>query len=96
MKVKIKDIAKAAGVSPTAVSQVLNDRPCRLAEATKEKILRVAREMKFQDQGLISADRFGNIKTVGLILPEPIPFFLDLAYKITQELYKKGYNIPVR
>ena len=51
MKVKIKDIAKAAGVSPTAVSQVLNDRPCRLAEATKEKILRVAREMKFQDKG---------------------------------------------
>ena len=93
MKVKIKDIAKAAGVSPTAVSQVLNDRPCRLAEATKEKILRVAREMKFQDQELIAADRFGNIKTVGLIISEPIPFFLDLSYKITQELYKKGYTV---
>ena len=93
MKVKIKDIAKAAGVSPTAVSQVLNDRPCRLADATKEKILRVAREMKFQNQEFVLEKGIGSIKTIGLIIPEPVPFFIELSYKITQELYRRGYTV---
>ena len=93
MKVKIKDIAVAAGVSPSAVSQVLNDRPCRLSDATKEKILRVAREMKFQNQKFISTDGVGRMKTIGLILPEQAPFFLDLSYKISRELYQKGYTV---
>lgn len=50
MKVKAKDIAKAAGVSTTAVSLVMNGKDSRISEATREKILRIAREMKFQGE----------------------------------------------
>ena len=50
MKVKAKDIAKAAGVSTTAVSLVMNGKDSRISEATQEKILRIAREMKFQSE----------------------------------------------
>ena len=50
MKVKAKDIAKAAGVSTTAVSLVLNGKDSRISEATKEKILRISREMAFQSE----------------------------------------------
>lgn len=92
MKVRVKDIAMAAGVSSTAVSQVLNNRPCRLADATKEKILRVAREMKFQNHEFIPAEGIGNIKTIGLIIPEQSPFFIELAYKMSKELYDRGYT----
>lgn len=93
MKVRIKDIAQAAGVSSTAVSQVLNNRPCRLADVTKEKILRVAREMKFQDQEIISTKSLGNIKTIGLIIPEKGNYFQNLAYKISEYLFLKGYTV---
>lgn len=93
MKVKIKDIAQAAGVSSTAVSQVLNNRPCRLADATKEKILRVAREMKFQNKEIVSMESLGNIKTIGLIIPEKGKYFQNLAYKINEYLFSNGYTV---
>lgn len=38
MKITIKDIAAAVGVSPATVSLVLNNRPSRIAEETKERI----------------------------------------------------------
>ena len=50
MKVKVKDIAAQAGVSTTAVSLVLNHKPCRIAEDTKEKIFRVAAELEYQQK----------------------------------------------
>lgn len=93
MKVRIKDIAQAAGVSPTAVSQVLNNRPCRLADATKEKILRVAREMKFQNQDKVSVEQIGNIKTIGIIIPGVGKYFCELAYAISEQLFLKGYTV---
>ena len=43
MRVKVKDIAKAAGVSTTAVSLVLNGKPSRLSDAAKEKITQIGR-----------------------------------------------------
>ncbi len=38
MKVKAKDIAKAAGVSTTAVSLVMNGKDSRISEATRIKM----------------------------------------------------------
>ena len=37
MKVKIQDVAKKAGVSPTTVSRVLNNRGY-ISEETREKV----------------------------------------------------------
>ena len=42
MKITIKDIAAAVGVSPATVSLVLNNRPSRIAEETKERIKKTA------------------------------------------------------
>lgn len=46
MGVRIKDIAKASGVSPAAVSLVLNNRP-GVGEGTRKKILGIARAMEY-------------------------------------------------
>ena len=48
MKVTIKDIAQAAGLSPATISLVLNNRPSRIAPQTKERILTIAREMGYR------------------------------------------------
>lgn len=50
-QVKGKDIARAAGVSTSAVSLVLNDKPCRLSDKHQgAHILRAAREMRFEKE----------------------------------------------
>lgn len=94
LKVKVKDIAKAAGVSTTAVSLVLNDKPCRLSESTKEHIWRIARELKFQNEHTISPEGLGKVKTVGLVLPDSGNlFFARLAAEISQCLFLEGYTV---
>lgn len=93
MKVKAKDIAKAAGVSTTAVSLVMNGKDSRISEATREKILRIAREMKFQ--GEISV-RPGSqrTKTLGLVLPDlEGPVFRVWMNKVQEYAFQKGYTV---
>ena len=95
MKVIVKDIAKAAGVSPTAVSLVLNDKPSRLAEGTKERILQVAREMQFQLDGKKTSGGFeGHTKTLGLIVPgEGSAFHEELAREVHRYAAGTGYVV---
>lgn len=94
LKVKVKDIAQAAGVSPTAVSLVLNDKPCRLSDSTKERIRRVAREMKFQKENYISLDALGKVRTIGLVIPDiENRFFQKLSVKISRCLFAEGYTV---
>lgn len=48
MKVTIKDIAKKAGVSVSTVSLVLNDRPCRVAQQTRDTIKDIAKQYNYK------------------------------------------------
>lgn len=94
MKVKVKDIAAQAGVSTTAVSLVLNHKPCRIAEDTKEKIFRVAAELEYQQKNYGIFQGFKKVKTLGLIIPEiDNPFFAQLAEKISYYAAQSGYTV---
>lgn len=94
MKVKVKDIAQAAGVSTTAVSLVLNGKPSRLSEATKEKIIRIARELAFQNEYSLQSASHKKVQTLGLILPSiREPFYLRLAEEIERRAYNMGYTV---
>ena len=37
-KVTLRDITNEVGLSPTSVSLVLNDRPCKVSAASKQRI----------------------------------------------------------
>jgi len=94
LKVKVKDIAKAAGVSATAVSLVLNDKPCRLSEATKEHILRIAREMRFQNENHMNFTSAGRVKTVGLVIPDVQNlFYQQVSLAVSRYLEAEGYVV---
>lgn len=94
MKVKVKDIAAQAGVSTTAVSLVLNHKPCRIAEDTKEKIFRVAAELEYQQKNYGIFQGFKKVKTLGLIIPEiDNPFFAQLAESLTRHASQAGYTV---
>lgn len=94
MKVKVKDIAKAAGVSTTAVSLVVNGKPSRLSDATKEKIMRIAREMAFQNEFTVEQLAYQRVKTLGLVVPNiDDPVYMRLATGIQEYAYTSGYTV---
>lgn len=94
MKVKAKDIAKAAGVSATAVSLVMNGKDSRISEATREKILRIAREMAFQGESTVQPGGSQRTRTLGLVLPDlRDPVFGQWMAEIPEYAFRKGYTV---
>lgn len=47
MKPTVRDIAKEAGVSIASVSLILNNKPCRITDATRQKILDTAKALGY-------------------------------------------------
>ncbi|MGW0732571.1 LacI family DNA-binding transcriptional regulator [Streptomyces sp. NPDC002851] len=87
----IKDIARRAGVSESAVSFALNGRP-GVSEGTRERIRRVAEELGWQPNSAaraLSGERSGSI---GLVLARPAhtlgveSFFLRLVSGVQEVL----------
>ncbi|MBU9727028.1 LacI family transcriptional regulator [Lachnospiraceae bacterium ASD4241] len=94
MKVKVKDIARVAGVSPTTVSLVLNNKPSRIADDTKEHIFRVAREMQFQMASEVDFSEYRKVKTLGMIVPDKKnPFYDRLAEEVADCAFLRGYTL---
>lgn len=94
MKIKVKDIAAAAGVSPATVSLVLNNKPSRISEDTREHILRIANEMQLQKQNTALFTEYKRVQTIGLIIPEcHNPFFQGMALAVVEAADSSGYTI---
>lgn len=70
MKITIKDIAAAAGVSPSTVSLVLNDRPSRIAEETKERIKKTAKELGYAPNSAAVLLKTNRSYSLGLLIPD--------------------------
>jgi len=68
MSTRLKDIAALTGVSPTAVSYVLNGRGGKVAPATREKVLRAADRLGYRPNGAARAVREGRHGAVALIM----------------------------
>lgn len=87
----IKDIARRAGVSESAVSFALNDRP-GVSPATRERVRRVAEQLGWQPSTAARALSGEGSATVGLVLARPAStlgvesFFLQLVSGIQEAL----------
>jgi LacI family transcriptional regulator len=93
MPVTIRDVAKAAGVSPATVSRTLST-PEIVEEATRERVQRVADHLGYRPnraaRGLITG-RTGNF---GLILPDLAnPFFPSVVKGIQQAAHEADYQV---
>ncbi|MEU5811949.1 LacI family DNA-binding transcriptional regulator [Streptomyces sp. NPDC047718] len=90
----IKDIARRAGVSESAVSFALNDRP-GVSEGTRARVRRVAEELGWQPNSAARALSGERCGAVGLVLARPAhtlgveSFFLQLVSGI-QEVLSAG------
>ncbi|WP_078551335.1 LacI family DNA-binding transcriptional regulator [Bacillus alkalicellulosilyticus] len=67
MKITIKELATICGVSAGTVDRALNNRP-GISEKTKNKILKVAKEMKYQPDYTARSLVIGKTMTIGVVL----------------------------
>ena len=67
----LKDVAELAGLSKTAVSLILNDRPgSRLSAEAVEKVRAAAAELDYRPNPAARSLRVGKTRTIGLISDE--------------------------
>jgi len=66
-RVKLVDIAQASGVSLTAVSLALNEKP-GISQETRARVLEVARTLGYRFKTPVSSTPLKTIKTIGLLV----------------------------
>ena len=95
MAVTIKEIAQRCGVSEGTVDRALNNRK-GISEATKAKIMEVAKEMGYKPNHLAQCLATGSTKTIGVVCPDiHNHFFSMLIEAIEHEATKQGYFITL-
>jgi LacI family transcriptional regulator len=95
MKVTIKDIAKAAGISHQAVSMVLRGEN-RISQKTREKVLGVAAELGYVPNLAAQDLRSGASNWIGLIVNDiSNPFYSTMARVATQAAIERGYQLII-
>ena len=67
----LADVARLAGLSPTTVSMVLNNRPnTRLSEEAAERVRAAAARLNYRPNPAARGLRLGKTRTVGFISDE--------------------------
>lgn len=89
------DIARAAGVSRSAVSHVLNQNG-RISEATRDRVLRAAREMGYRPHGTVCEPASRRSRRLVVILPYlDNPFFDTLVRHLRHYAVEAGRALVV-
>lgn len=95
MSVTIKDIAKAAGVSPSTVSRTLSNH-YSISEKTKEKIRKVMDELGYQ-----ANIQSSEIKSIGVVFPKSHidayenPFYMEAVRGISKICNQQNYIMNI-
>src|SRR6266545_3547834 len=92
-QVTLADIATLAAVTPMTVSRVVNQNGYVNA-VTRERVLRVAREMNYRRNGLARGLKRQRTETIGLVIGDIAnPFAAELSRGVREVLEKRGYTL---
>ncbi len=93
MKPKIEDVAKLAGVSPTTVSRVLNNRGY-ISKETRENVHKAMNELNYFPNDVARSLFNKRTNLIGLIFPTTSnPFFGELIFHIENICALLGYRV---
>ncbi|MBD8500386.1 LacI family DNA-binding transcriptional regulator [Paenibacillus arenosi] len=96
MKITIKDIAREANLSLSAVSQVLNNKPCRVSEEKKELIRSIAKKYNYSPNQIARSLVTKRTHTFGLIMPDiENIFFSSFAKRLEANCRRHGYALII-
>jgi len=92
--VTIQDVAKAAGVSSTSVSNYLNDRMGEMRLETRERIARAIRDLGYMPNSAARQLKTGHAPMLGLLVPTVVnPYYGELAVAVDAAAQKKGFRV---
>lgn len=96
MRATIKDVARAAGVSPTTVSLIINEKPVPISKDTRERVMKAVGELHYRPNQLAVGLVTNTTNTIGLILPDSNnPFFAALSNQIEIRLRHANLNVII-
>jgi len=91
--VRLKDIARYAGVSVMTVSKALRDEP-DVSAATKIRIKALAQQMGYVPDSSAQGLRTRTTKLFGLVVPSTMnPIFARIVFAIEQRVHELGYDL---
>lgn len=89
----IVDVAKIAGVTPTTVSRVINNRGY-ISEKTKSKVFQAMKELNYQPNEIARSLTKKKTNSIGIIVPHiSHPYFSKLISNLENQASKRGYKI---
>ncbi|MEM5789167.1 MAG: LacI family DNA-binding transcriptional regulator, partial [Syntrophobacteraceae bacterium] len=94
-KATLKDIAREAGVSATAVSLALKDHDSsRVSSETREKILAIASRLEYRPNFIARSLVTRKTHTIGLVITTLTnPFYAELAQDIIERGQEMNYGV---
>jgi len=96
MRVTLADVAQAAGVSVSTASRALTDSEHSVREETRQRVLRIAREVGYRPNLLARGLRGGQTFTVGIITESISDYFTSTIVRgIHDHLRQAGYSSTI-
>ena len=93
-KIKMEDVAKAAGVSKSTVSQYLNQRYHYMSVETRDKIGEAIKELDYKPNVLARSLKLKTTATVGVIIANILHKFSTEVIRAVEDYYHSiGYNV---
>lgn len=94
MRTTLKQVADATNMSITIVSQVLNNKPCRVSQKNRELILETAEKLNYRPNLVAVSLVKGFSDTIGLAISDiRNGFFSSLAKGVEDECQKYNWNV---
>jgi len=91
----MKEIARICGVSEGTVDRAINNRP-GIKEATKQRVLEVARELNYQPNHLARCLATGCTKTIGVVCLDICDSFFSSLINVIEDIAKEnGYVVTL-
>ncbi|WP_144124090.1 LacI family DNA-binding transcriptional regulator [Catellatospora sichuanensis] len=92
--VTIYQVAEAAGVSPSTVSNLLNGRPGRMLPQTRKRVEEAISQLGYRPNRAARQLRTGRIQVIGLVVPSVAnPFWGTFARHLEHAALAEGYHV---
>lgn len=93
-RMRIKDVAERAGVSPATVSRYLNNRPGTMTDETRARIAAVIEETGYRPNSAARSLRSERTHTLGVILADiRNPFSSAVLEELSRQAGERGYAL---
>src|SRR5437762_8554134 len=90
---RIKDVAREAGVSTATVSHVINNTKY-VTDVTRERVLRAIKSCNYYANAHARTLASGRSNIIGLLVSDiSNPFFPELVKSIEDAAFERGYNV---